>query len=246
MNGAFHIGAIGLQSQQRALDVIANNIANMNTPAFKRGDVRFSELVGAQAGAEGLEGVRSTAAGPVMAQGELRNTGEAMDVALEGDGFFELIAPDGRALLWRGGRLAIGADGFLGAADAGLPLRAMISVPREASGVAIDRDGTVRALDAGGIPGEEIGRLELVRAREGSLVAAGGGLFTVEDAQDLTAAPSGEDGAAAIVQGALEGSNVRLAEQMVSLLLMQRAFAANAQVLQAGDQLMAIANGLRR
>jgi len=253
MNGAFYIGAIGLQSQQRALEVIANNIANINTPAFKRSEVRFTELMaagvpGAGLGVDALEGVRAQASSPVFSQGELRTTGKAMDVAIEGDGFLELQGPDGRTYLWRGGTLSIGADGFLSASSSGLALKAMISAPREATSLEIARDGTVRAVMGEGQPaGEEIGRLEVVRARDGALSAPlGGGLYEVASPSDLMAATPGEDGAGAIVQGAVEGSNVLLAEQMVTLMLMQRAFAANAQVLQAGDQLMAIANGLRR
>lgn len=253
MNGAFYIGAVGLQSQQRALEVIANNIANLNTPAFKRSEVRFTELMasggpGVGLAADVLEGARAQASSPVFTQGELRTTGKAMDVAIEGDGFLELQGPDGRSFLWRGGTLAVSADGFLSAASSGLALKAMVSVPREASGIKIGRDGTVRVVTGEGQPvGEEIGRLEVVRARDGALSAPlGGGLYEVASPSDLMAATPGEDGAGAIVQGAVEGSNVLLAEQMVTLMLMQRAFAANAQVLQAGDQLMAIANGLRR
>jgi flagellar basal-body rod protein FlgG len=252
MNGAFYIGAIGLQSQQRALDVIANNIANINTPGFKRSEVRFMELMsvaaaGQPGGADAMEGVMSEASAPVFTQGELRTTGKAMDVAIEGDGFLELQGTDGKTWLWRGGTLAINADGFLGSASTGMTLKAMIAVPREATSIAIDRNGAVRAIVREGDAGEEIGRLEVVRARDGALGAgAGGGLYEVESASDLMAAAPGEDGAGMIVQGALEGSNVLLAEQMVALMMMQRAFAANAQVLQAGDQLMAVANGLRR
>lgn len=252
MNGAFYIGAIGLQSQQRALDVVANNIANINTPGFKRSEVRFTELMavggaGQAASADAMEGVMSQASPPVFTQGELRTTGKAMDVAIEGDGFLELQGPDGKVLLWRGGTLSINADGFLGAASTGLTLKAMIAVPREATGVTIERDGAVRAVMGEGEAGEEIGRLEVVRARDGALSAGvGGGLYEVVSPSDLMTATPGEDGAGVLVQGALEGSNVLLAEQMVALMLMQRAFAANAQVLQAGDQLMAIANGLRR
>lgn len=253
MNGAFHIGAVGLESQQRALEIVANNIANINTPAFKRSEVRFGELMAAGGqdvgpAAERLEGVRAQASSPVFSQGELRTTGKPMDVAIEGDGFLELQGPDGRTFLWRGGTLSISADGFLTAADSGLALKAMISAPREATSLDIGRDGAVRVvIGEGQPPGEEIGRIEVVRARDGALSAPmGGGLYEVASASDLMAATPGEDGAGVIVQGALEGSNVLLAEQMVALMLMQRAFAANAQVLQAGDQLMAIANGLRR
>jgi flagellar basal-body rod protein FlgG len=251
MNGAFYIGAIGLQSQQRALDVVANNIANINTPGFKRSEVRFMELMSSattsQPGAaDAMEGVMSEASAPVFTQGDLRTTGKAMDVAIEGDGFLELQGADGKTWLWRGGTLAINADGFLGSATTGMTLKAMIAVPREATSIAIDRNGAVRAIVREGEAGEEIGRLEVVRVRDGALGAGVGGLYEIESPSDLMVAAPGDDGAGMIVQGALEGSNVLLAEQMVALMMMQRAFAANAQVLQAGDQLMAIANGLRR
>jgi flagellar basal-body rod protein FlgG len=253
MNGAFYIGAVGLQSQQRALEVIANNIANINTPAFKRSEVRFTELMAAGISGSGpamelMEGARAEASSPVFSQGDLRATGKPMDVAIEGDGFLELQGPDGRTFLWRGGTLGVSADGFLSDAASGLVLKAMVSVPREATSVEIGRDGAVRAVvGEGQAGGEELGRLEVVRARDGALSAPmGGGLYEVTSPSDLMSAAPGEDGAGAIVQGSLEGSNVLLAEQMVTLMLMQRAFAANAQVLQAGDQLMAIANGLRR
>jgi flagellar basal-body rod protein FlgG len=256
MNGAFYIGAVGMESQQRALEVVANNIANINTPAFKRTEARFWALTGAAdatdvTAAAATGGVMSKESAPVFAQGELRTTNSPMDLAIDGDGFIELQGADGKPLLWRGGQLTISTDGFLSAAGIGLPLKAMISIPREATGVTIGRDGEVRAVTGNAsapdaTPGEVIGRLDIVRARDGALTAGGGGLYQAENLSDLTTAKPGDDGAGVLVQGAIEGSNVQLADQMVTLMLMQRAFAANAQVLQAGDQLMAIANTLRR
>lgn len=248
MNGAFYIGATGLQSQQRALDVVAHNIANMNTPAFKRSEIRFAQMVmtperapsvvgavGAELGGVGIGGEHS-----VFTQGELRETGDRSSLAIRGDGFIELLGPAGRTLLWRGGALTVGADGFLAGAN-GLPLKAMISVPLEASEVEIDSNGAVRAA------GEVIGQIELVRLKDTSAISTiGTGLYATPSNADVFAALPGEDGAGVLVQGSIEASNVALSEEMISLLLMQRAYAANAQVVQAGDQLMAIANGLKR
>jgi flagellar basal-body rod protein FlgG len=195
----------------------------------------------------------SQVSSPVFTQGELRTTNSPMDVAIDGDGFLELEGPDGKPLLWRGGTLSISPDGFLSAAAVGLPLKAMISVPREATSISIGRDGEVRAVTGapaatgGSAAGEVIGQLEIVRARDGALTAAsGGGVYQVENLSDLTTAKPGEEGAGVLAQGEIEGSNVQLSDQMVTLMLMQRAFAANAQVLQAGDQLMAITNQLKR
>ena len=257
MNGAFYVGAAGLHSQQRALEVIANNIANMNTLGFKRSEVRFAELMAgpsALAGAvgstsdglESLGGVMAQASSPVFVQGDLKPTGRPLDVAINGEGFLELLGQDGSSMLWRGGAMKINADGFLAAAN-GMPLKTMISVPIDASAVTIDRDGKVSAVMSGDLAAKQIGQLELVRVKDtGSMTSLSDGLFQPANPADLMVAKPGEDGSGVIVQGFVEGSNVQLSDEMVTLLLMQRSYAANAQVLQAGDQLMAIANGLRR
>ena len=257
MNGAFYISATGLQSQQRALDVIANNIANINTPAFKRSQVRFAEILmsasptseldlAQHAGLESLAGVAVSDALRGFAQGDLRETGDPMNIAISGEGFIELLGPDGQSMLWRGGALKVNDDGYLAASN-GLALKALISAPVGATAIAIDRAGTVRAVVDGEPQPVELGHIDLVLVKDmAGLSALDGGLYQAADAGGLLTTAPGEDGAGVLIQGSVEGSNVELAEEMVTLLLMQRAFAANAQVLQAGDQLMAIANGLRR
>lgn len=252
MNGAFYIAATGLRSQQRALEVVANNVANINTPAFKRAEVRFAQMVGpadpaamsSAVGGATLAGVRVDQERAVFTQGDLKRTGDPAHLAIDGDGFIELLGPAGQTLLWRGGALVVNADGLL-TADNGLTLKAMVSAPLEATELSLDGDGVVRAITASGT--EEVGRIDLVRVKDLSAIApAGEGLYAVSDESLLMTARPGEDGAGRLVQGALESSNVQLSDEMVTLLLMQRAFAANAQVVQAGDQLMSIANGLKR
>lgn len=254
MNGAFYIGATGLRAQERALGVAANNIANMNTPGFKRSQIRFSELMSAQPASDGLSrapfgrasGVAALEASPVFEQGELRATGSAFDIAVEGDGFIEVLGPEGQSLLWRGGTLSVSADGLLATAD-GLPLRALITVPEGVSELRIGRDGTVSGLVAGDAVATELGRIDLMAVRDlASLESLSGGLYRAGSADAASVMVPGEDGAGTIVQGAIEASNVALSNEMVTLMLMQRAYAASAQALQAGDQLMGIANGLRR
>jgi flagellar basal-body rod protein FlgG len=246
MNGSFYIGAVGLESQQRALDVVANNIANLNTPAFKRGEASFAELMGAGAGGEAtMNGVTFDPSQRIYDQGQLKSTGRPMDLAIDGEGFIELIGADGASRLWRGGSLTISAERVLTGAG-GLPLKGMITVPDDAGPISIDRTGVVAATAADGSV-QELGRIDLVRPRDlSALTGAGDGLYRVESDADLTVEDPAESSSASLVQGSVEGSNVQLADQMVSLMMMQRAFAANAQVLQAGDQLMQIANNLRR
>ena len=252
MNGAFYIGATGIEAQQRALDVTANNIANVNTPGFKRAAVRFSELVGPSApdslaptAGPALAGVAVEDGARVFGQGQLRQTGKPLDLAIDGAGFLELLGPGGQTLLTRGGALKINSDGYL-AAENGLPLKAMIAVPEGASGLQIARDGKVTVDGANGAR-TEIGQIELVQPKDlAALSSAGQGLYQVDADAELTSAAPGSTGAGALVSGSLEDSNVQLADEMIGLLVLQRAYAASAQVVQAGDQLMSIANNLRR
>ena len=255
MNGAFYVGATGLDAQQRALEVVANNVANINTVGFKRSEVRFSELVGVPAydptlaaasvaGQPALGGVSMSVSPRDFAQGDLRTTGQPLDIAIKGDGFIELLAPDGGSLLWRGGSLGLDRDGVL-IGPGGLALKALISVPTEATALTIGRDGQVMAT-IGGQP-QVLGRIEMAMAKDmAGLTMVADGVYRPATAADVVAMTAGESSAGVFVQGSLEGANVELSNEMVTMLLLQRSYAANAQVVQAGDQLMAIANGLKR
>jgi flagellar basal-body rod protein FlgG len=257
MNGAFYIGATGLQAQQRALDIIANNISNVNTQGFKRSEIRFSELIGRapvpdlNSGdligrpPDALNGVQAREAIRIFQQGDLRETGKPLDIAISGDGFIELLGPNGETWLWRGGTLRVNAEGLL-ETDNGLVLKALIEVPDDSVDLSIDRDGVVRSLSSGAGAADEIGVIALAMPRDPQMIEAlGSGLHRISDENDLQTVMSGQDGGV-VVQGSIEASNVELTTEMVSLLLLQRAYAANAQSVQAGDQLMSIANNLRR
>jgi flagellar basal-body rod protein FlgG len=251
MNGAFYIAATGLRSQETALHAHANNIANLNTPGYKRSEVRFSELTAPKADPADdarapagslLLGVAARQTSRVLEQGELRKTDNPLDLAIDGAGFIEVLGPNGRTYLSRGGRLRIDANGQLSTAS-GLPLKALVRADGAAA-LTIDAQGVVHA----GPGGEQvIGRLELVTVQDtGSLRAIGDGLYEIDGDDLIQSAKPGADGAGQFAQGMLEGSNVQLSDEMVTLLLMQRSFAANSQVVQAADQLMSIANGLMK
>jgi flagellar basal-body rod protein FlgG len=254
MSGAFYIGATGLDAEQRALDVIANNIANVNTNGFKRSQARFSELIGATADDDPdpapvetpLWGVSVDPSALDFTQGPLTPTGGMLDVAINGAGFIELLGPGGHTLLWRGGTMQVNADGYLASSD-GTPLKAMITVPTGVTNLAIAADGTVTATVGASANPKNIGQIELVQDKDlSTLTPQPNGVYEPANLNDLVSSAPGEEGAGVLVQGSIETSNVDLSNEMVTLLLMQRAYAANAQVVQAGDQLMAIANGLRR
>ncbi|MEO8113196.1 MAG: flagellar hook-basal body protein [Phenylobacterium sp.] len=257
MNGAFYIGATGLSAQQRALDVVANNIANLNTPGYKRTQARFAELVAPQANpldpsasvgqaTSAMLGVSADMSPRDFTQGPLTLTGRPMDLAIDGTGFIELVGPAGQTLLWRGGSLQVNNDGYLAAAN-GMPLKAMISPPAGTTALTIGQDGKVQATVGGEADPRSVGQIDLVQVKDlMSLSALDGGLFQPANDRDVTDSVPGEEGAGVLRQGAMEASNVQLTDEMVSLLLMQRAYSANAQVVQAGDELMSIANSLRR
>lgn len=257
MNGAFEIGKVALRSQQRALETTANNIANVNTPGFKRSEVIFSEVFAdgaapashvedlARADFAGSGGVRVDTRNAISAQGELRQTGEMLDIAIEGPGFIELLGPEGQVWLWRGGRLSINRDGYL-AGPQNLALKALISIPDDATGIAIDRSGVVVAqtADEGQV---ELGQITLVRVEsEAGVERVDGGVFRLgSEARSVEDVP-GDAGAGTLAQGMIEESNVDFSEAMIELLMIQRAYAASAQIVQSADQLASITNNLKR
>jgi flagellar basal-body rod protein FlgG len=257
MSGAFYVAAVGLEAQQRALDTLANNISNINTPGFKRSGVRFSEILASEVDPGTVRadlgqslittaGVRADALFMLDEQGRLEATGQAMDIAVDGQGLIELMGPEGQTYLWRGGTLRVGEDGLLSTA-AGMPLKAAITVPADSTSVRIDSDGVVRAVSGGSSEEVEVGQIMLVRVENPETIERlDGGLYRAAEETRLMEAKPGEDGAGRLVQGSVEHSTVELTTEMVQMMLVQRAYAADAQIVQAADQLMALANGLRR
>jgi flagellar basal-body rod protein FlgG len=153
MNGAFYIGATGLRTQERALEAVANNIANINTNGYKRAEARFSEMVTPTGGdpsnpalapddqISGLSGVMVDSTRD-FSQGAMQVTNGALDVAINGDGFLELMGPSGQVLLSRGGSLQVNTDGYLADAN-GLPLKGMITIPQGLTNITIGAAGKV-------------------------------------------------------------------------------------------------------
>jgi flagellar basal-body rod protein FlgG len=257
MSGAFYVARAGLDAQQAALDAIANNISNVNTHGYKRSTVRFAEIAverseerqhsdSAGSDRRQVAGVRVVATPMLEEQGSLQMTGDSFDLAIDGDGFIELLGPAGESLLWRGGRLRVLDDGRLANSD-GLILHAGLTVPADARTISIARDGSVLARVGDGSDTIEVGQIALVAANDSAMIERlDGGLYRFTGDGSLTEAAAGEDGRGVLVQGAVEQSTVSLNLEMVQLLIVQRAYAANAQVIQAADQLLGLANNLRR
>ena len=256
---SLYIGATGMQAQQLHVDSIANNLANVNTPGFKKNRINFEDAFYQamtplqNADNEGLTdivlgmGTRVSSNSKSFAQGELKATDSPLDLAIKGIGFFEVILPDGSSAYTRHGALKVTQDGFLGT-NSGYALKQQIQIPADILEVVVDNQGKVTGRASGQAKLVELGQLELVSFPNiDGLDAIGENLYTASPkaGQELTGIP-GEDGLGNISQGFLETSNVKLAEEMVNLVLAQRAYELNAKIIQASDEMLAISNNLRR
>jgi len=254
------IGATGMHAQQLQVDTIANNLANVNTTGFKKGRVHFAELLGraplqdlrvahdvlatAQASAAGVALVNAS---KVFEAGEMKRTDSPLDLAIQGEGFLELAMPDGTRAYSRGGTLKVNADGQLALQD-GTPLKPGIQIPDNAESLQVLPSGRVQVLVRGQATPVDAGQLELVRfTNTPGLLAQGGGIYRATEASgEAIAGRAGEDGMGSLAPGFLEGSNVKLVEEMVGLMVAQRAYQASAKVVQAADEMLGMVNGLRR
>lgn len=258
MNDALYIAATGMQTQQLNVDTIANNMANATTPGFKRGRVDFQDLMyrdqAASANPEGAQAATAARGSGVgvatllkyFGAGELKTTDNPMDLAIRGDGFLEIQLDDGSTAYWRGGSLQLTSDGMLATAE-GHPLKPQIQVGRDGRGWSISADGRVLGQDAHGKQ-IELGRLELHSfTNAASLKPMGGNLYqaTGDSGSSIIARP-GAEGVGTLVQGAQEQSNVKLVDEMVNLMMAQRAYEMNVKVVQAADEMLGMSNNLRK
>lgn len=252
MIDALFISATGLRSQQQQIDVISNNVANLQTPGFKKSRVAFAAMT--QAPVEGAlptdaTGLGSTvlSVGAVFTAGPLQPTGNPLDLAIDGPGLLEVLDPAGERRYSRAGRLVVDGEGFL-SLPSGHRLSAAIQIPPDATDVRISREGEVLARLSGSDEDTPLGQIDLalVPSLEG-LSALGENLFALTEASgEPTLGRPGEAGAGSIQQGYLESSNVDMVDEMTALVLAQRAYQLNARLLQASDQILETLNNLRR
>lgn len=252
MNLSLYSAATGMEAQQLNLNTIANNLANVNTPGFKRSKIEFQDLLyqkprtsGAEAGGgnvipTGIEvgnGSRVASTSKVFTQGQMTQTGEKMDVAIQGDGFFEVQKPDGTLAYTRDGTFKIAPTGQITTND-GLPiLSGFQPAPAGTSEVTISEDGNVTY---GGPSGSQTFRLTLTRfANPSGLKSMGGNLYeeTAASGTPETGNP-GEQGFGTTLQGYIETSNVNIVEEMVNLIVAQRAYEINSKSIQTSDEML--------
>ena len=258
---ALYIAQSGLVAQQTKLDAISNNIANLNTDAYKKISIKFESLMRSDSTADtdavndvdfpsgsqplAMNGVFATDTRPDFTQGALSLTEHPLDIALSGAGFIELESLDGERALSRGGRMVVDRDGFLAMND-DWRLTAQINIPPGASNLRISASGIVEVdLDDG--RRVEIGALDVLQLREpDALEVMPNGLYAIRDDVEVSRGEAGSAGFAEIRQGYREQSNVALTEEMVELIVAQRGFQLNARVVQLADQLLETINNLRR
>lgn len=250
------IAKTGLESQQTNMDVISNNLANVNTTGFKRSRAVFEDLMyqtlrqpGAQVGAanqlpSGLQigtGVRTVASERVHTQGNLKETGNSLDIAIQGRGFLQVEMPDGTFAYTRDGSLQVDQNGQLVTAG-GYPVQPPVNIPENALSITIGRDGTVSVTQPGaaGI-NVQVGQLELSTfVNPAGLQSAGENLYVETDASGpANFAQPGLDGAGLVLQQFTETSNVNVAEELVNMITTQRAYEMNSKAIQTSDQMLA-------
>jgi len=249
------IAKTGLDAQQTQLDVIANNLANVSTNGFKRSRAVFEDLLyqtlrqpGAQSSQQstipsGVQlgtGVRPIATEKIFAQGSLTQTSNPLDIAINGQGFFQVQMPDGTLSYSRDGSFQKDATGQI-VTSSGYPLSPALTIPANATSVTIGRDGVVNVLQAGTTAPTQIGTIQLASfVNPGGLQSSGENLF-VETASSGTPTPNtpGTNGTGLLNQGYVETSNVNVAEELVNMIQTQRAYEINSKAITTSDQMLA-------
>jgi flagellar basal-body rod protein FlgG len=259
---ALRTAATGMAAQQTRVDVIANNISNMSTTAYAPRAAVFADLIyrqevtpGAISSTTGTVvptgvqlglGVRTAAVTMDIAQGALRQTGNDLDLAIKGNGFFEIEMPTGEPAYTRDGKFEVDPDGRM-VTTAGYPLADGITIPRDARQVSISPDGEVFAYFADAPDGQSIGNLTLVSfVNAKGLEAMGGNLYRQSTASgDPIQSQPGQDGLGLLQQGYLEESGVDVVAEIADLIEAQRGYELNSKVLSAADEMYAAATRIR-
>jgi flagellar basal-body rod protein FlgG len=261
MMRSLYTAATGMDAQQTKMDTIANNLANANTTGFKKTRADFEDLLsetirsprdvtpqGGSAPAPlqvGL-GVRTASTTRSFSQGDFVESGNPLDVAIEGSGMFRVTRPNGEYAYTRAGNFKVDAEGRL-VTQRGELIEPQITVPKEATGITISPEGFVTATIPNQVKPAELGQLELSTfVNNGGLEAIGGNLFveTVASGSPTFVRP-GEQGTGTIAQGYLESSNVKAVEEMVAMISTQRSYELNSKVIQTADQMLQKLTNLR-
>lgn len=259
---SLHIAATGMLAQQTNVEVISNNLANMNTTGYKRRRAEFQDLiyqnlrrVGSQSadtgsvlpsGAQVGLGVRTAAIYRIGEQGNLQQTENRFDLAIRGNGFFQVQLPSGEVAYTRDGTFALSPEGVIVTAE-GFVVQPGITIPAAARDVTINASGEVLATIEGQAAPQNVGQIQTaIFANEGGLEAAGDNLFRATGASgQAQAAAPGQPGHGTLMQGFIETSNVNVVQEITSLITAQRAYEMNSKVITASDEMLSTLSRLR-
>ena len=258
---ALYTAATGMNAQQMNLDNIANNLANSSTTGFQERRMQFTDLLyqnevmpGSASTqqttvAAGLQvglGVRPGSAEIIQTQGEIQTTGNPLDIAIQGAGFFQIELPSGQLGYTRAGSFHLDAQGNIVTPD-GNPLQPTITIPPDATNVSIGSDGTVTATIPGQTQASNLGSIQLATfPNAGGLNSIGKNIYlpTTASGDAIVGNPGGADGLGTLQQNSLEQSNVSVVEQFVDMIVAQRSYEANSRVVKAADEMMQQLNQL--
>ncbi|MGH6966579.1 MAG: flagellar basal-body rod protein FlgG [Phenylobacterium sp.] len=258
---ALRTAATGMAAQQLNVEVISNNIANMNTVAYKRQRAEFQDLLyqtletaGAQTSDQGTivptgvqigAGVKAGSVYRISTQGALTRTDNKYDLAIDGRGYLQVLTPQGDTAYTRAGNLAVNDQGQLVTQD-GYQIQPAISIPADALDVVISKSGQVQVTQSNGTP-TVIGTLELATfVNEGGLIAQGSNLFKESGASGPpTTGTPGSVGFGSLLQGYTEASNVDAVSEITALIVAQRAYEMNSKVISTADSMLAVANQVK-
>jgi flagellar basal-body rod protein FlgG len=251
-----------MTAQQLNVDVISNNLANANTTGFKRSRADFQDLLyqnirlaGTSSSSEnkiptGIQvgmGCRPVAVARLFDQGDYQITGNSLDIAIEGDGFFQVIQPDGNTAYTRAGAFKMDSEGNIVTSD-GYRLEPTITIPSDATAITVGSDGTVSVLQGDGSPSTTIGNITLATfPNPTGLQGVGRNLYMPTDSSgEATTGTPGIGGLGTLRQASLEMSNVDIVSEMVNLIVAQRAYEVNSKSIQTADAMLQLANNIKR
>ena len=259
---ALYSASSGMQAQQMNLDTIANNLANVNTTGFKRTRVDFQDLLYQTYRAPGTQGTQGTvvptgiqvglgsravATQRLFSQGDFQQTENPLDLVIEGDGFFQVQRADGSTAYTRAGSFKKDGNGRIVTSDGSI-LMPNVVIPADAKNITIGSDGTVSVTLASSTTANTLGTIQLAQfVNPGGLLSVGKNLFTPTAASGTaTVGNPGSNGMGTLSQGFLELANVKVVDEMVNMITSQRAYEASSKAIETADQLLQIANNLRR
>ncbi|WNO11347.1 flagellar hook-basal body complex protein [Teredinibacter sp. KSP-S5-2] len=257
MIDALHVSETGLKANQAWLDYMSNNVANMHTVGYKKTTVNFVDMVSSNNPTPNTSNMDLTTSNHALgtristpdvdfSQGGLKNTSRMLDVAIDGNGFFEVQLEDGSLAYTRLGRLQIDDEGYL--TINGARLTSSIQIPADVDSIVIEKNGLVLGEYADETSSLELGSLELAKVlNTSSMNSIGNSMYTLksEDSDVILETP-GENGSGTVSQGFIELSNVTLVDEMTNLVLAQRAYQLNARLIQTADQILETINNMRR